>query len=80
MALSMILGKEGYTPESLEAKATITMDTENLELTASHLVLNAQIPDISNEKFLECANMAKENCPVSKVLNLKITLEATLNK
>lgn len=80
MALSMILGKEGYTPESLEAKATITMDTENLELTASHLVLNAQVPDISNEKFLECANMAKENCPVSKVLNLKITLEATLNK
>ncbi|HRP02477.1 MAG TPA: OsmC family protein [Candidatus Kapabacteria bacterium] len=78
MALSMILGQSGFTPDSLEAKAEITMNPEKLELVSSHLTLKATIPNIDNEKFLECANAAKENCPVSKVLNLKITLDASL--
>jgi|SRR5690606_6224552 len=79
MALSMILGKEGYTPESLEATSEVTMDTDNLELTRSHLTLKANVPGISEEKFMECANTAKENCPVSKALNMEISLDATLN-
>lgn len=78
MALSMILGKDGFTPDSLDVKATITMDVEKLELTGSHLVLKAKIPNISKDKFLECANAAKDHCPVSKALSLKITLDATL--
>lgn len=78
MALSMILGKEGFTPEYLKTKAEVTMDAEKLELTASHITLTAKIPNISQEKFMECANTAKDNCPVSKVLNLKITMDATL--
>jgi osmotically inducible protein OsmC len=78
MALSMILGEAGYTPESLDATAEVTMDTDTLELTKSHLKLKAKIPNISKEKFLESANAAKDNCPVSKVLNCEITLDATL--
>ncbi len=78
MALSLFLGKEGYTPEELDVKAEVTMDPSKLELVGSHLILNAKIPNISQEKFLECANTAKENCPISKALNMPITLDAHL--
>lgn len=78
MALSLILGEAGFTPDSIEAKAEVIMDPEKLELTGSHLTLQAKIPGIDQEKFTECANAAKENCPISKVLNLPITLSATL--
>lgn len=78
MALSLILGKEGYTPESLEATSKVTMNTDKLELTGSHLTLKANIPDISKEKFMECANVAKETCPVGKALKLNITMDAEL--
>ncbi len=78
MALSLILGQAGYTPDSLEVSAEITMDSEKLELTGSHLILKAKIPTITKEKFLECANAAKENCPISKALRFPITMDATL--
>ncbi|WP_310991321.1 OsmC family protein [Aequorivita marina] len=78
MALSLILGKEGYTPDSLDATSQVTMDADKLELTGSHITLKARIPDISDDKFMECANAAKENCPVSKALSLNITLDAKL--
>src|SRR5690554_6942695 len=78
MALSLILGKEGFTPDSLEATSEVTMDADKLELTGSHLVLKARIPNISKEKFMECATAAKDNCPVSKALGFEITLEAEL--
>lgn len=78
MALSLILGEKGFTPNSLEATATVTMNTESLELTESNLKLRADIPEIDNVKFMECANEAKENCPISKALNMTITLDAEL--
>lgn len=78
MALSLILGEAGYTPDSLEASSEVTMDTDKLELTGSHLTLNAKIPNISEEKFMECANAAKDNCPVSKALGFNITMDASL--
>lgn len=78
MALSLILGENGFTPDSLDVDAVITMDTEKVELTGSHLTLEAKIPDISLEKFLELAQAAKDGCPVSKALNLPISLDATL--
>lgn len=78
MALSLILGKEGYTPDSLDATSEVTMDVDNLELKSSHLILKAQIPNISEDKFMECAEAAKENCPMSKALSIEITLAATL--
>ncbi|WP_163514314.1 OsmC family protein [Gelidibacter japonicus] len=78
MALSLILGKEGYTPDALEVSSEVTMDADKLELTGSHLTLKAKIPNINQDKFMECANAAKDNCPVSKALSLKITMDATL--
>lgn len=78
MALSLMLGEAGYTPDELKVTATVKMDTDKLELTSSHLELKAKIPSIDQDKFMECANNAKENCPVSKALNLEITLDAEL--
>ena len=78
MALSNILGEAGFTPDALEVSAEVTMNPDKLELTDSHLTLKATIPNIDNNKFMECANKAKDNCPISKVLNLNITLDATL--
>lgn len=78
MALSLILGKAGFTPDSLDVTAKITMDADKLEFTGSRLTLRAKIPNIDKNKFEECANAAKDNCPVSKALSLKISLDATL--
>lgn len=78
MALSLILGKEGFTPDSLEATSVVSMDADKLELTGSHLTLEASIPKISKDKFMECANAAKTNCPVSKALSFEITMDAKL--
>lgn len=78
MALSLMLGKEGYTPDSLEATSEVTMDADKLELTGSHLTLKARIPNIDKDKFMELAKAAKENCPVSKALSFKITMDAKL--
>ena len=80
MALSMILGKDGFTPDSLDVTSQVTMDVDKLELTGSHLTLKAKIPNIDQKKFEECANAAKDNCPVSKALSLKITMDAELIK
>lgn len=76
MKLSFVLGAAGFTPDSIETLSTVTLD--NGAITSSHLVLKAKVPGISKEKFDECAADAKANCPVSKVLNADITLEATL--
>ena len=78
MALSLILGQSGFTPDSLDVKAEVTMDPEKLELTGSHLTLQAKIPNIDQAKFLECANAAKTNCPISKALKFNISLDASL--
>ncbi len=78
MALSMILGEAGFTPDALDVTSAVTMDADKLELTGSHLTLKAKIPHIDQAKFEECANAAQNNCPVSKALSLKITLDAVL--
>jgi osmotically inducible protein OsmC len=51
---------------------------ENGAIIFSHLVLKAKVPGISKEKFDECAADAKANCPISKLLNTEIKLEASL--
>ena len=76
MKLSFVLGAAGFTPESLEATATVTL--EDGKLTSSHIVLNAKVPGIDQEKFDACVTDAKENCPISKALNMEITAEANL--
>lgn len=77
MQLSANLTKEGFSPVTLETESTVTL--ENGSITRSHLVLNAKVPGVSQEKFDELVKQAKENCPVSKLLNTEITLESTLN-
>ena len=73
MAFSSELGKAGYTPVKIETIATITM--ENLTLTKSHLSVKASVPGIDEDTLQRIANDAKTNCPISKVLNLEITMK-----
>lgn len=80
MATSLLLGQAGYTPDSLNANAEVTMNPDTLTIESSHLTLKAKIPNITKEKFLEIANAAKENCPISKVMNCTITLDASLEQ
>ncbi|MBN2275358.1 MAG: OsmC family protein [Bacteroidales bacterium] len=76
MALSAELGKAGIVPDSIETASTITMDNGNI--TQSHLVVKARVTGISQENFEKIANETKSACPVSRVLNLEITLDASL--
>src|SRR5687767_9913382 len=76
MKLSFILGAAGFEPESIETSSAI--DFENGVLMNSHLTVKAKVPGITAEKFKECAEDAKANCPVSKALSIPITLDASL--
>ncbi len=80
MALSLMLGEAGFTPDRIETRAAVTIDKVGggFEITSSHLDVVAEIPNIDQAKFDELANKAKEGCPVSKVLNAKITMNARL--
>ncbi|RYD36089.1 MAG: OsmC family peroxiredoxin, partial [Verrucomicrobiaceae bacterium] len=78
MALSLMLEQAGSPPESISTKAELSLDTDKLEITTIVLTLTAKVPGISEEKFQEVAQQAKENCPVSKVLKAEIKLNATL--
>jgi osmotically inducible protein OsmC len=80
MALSMILGMAGFTPEKIETTATITLEQKDggFAITASHLDVSAKVPGASEEALLECAAKAKAGCPVSKVLNASISMDAKL--
>jgi osmotically inducible protein OsmC len=80
MALSGQLGNAGMTPESIRTTAAVTL--EKLEggfaVTAVHLTVAARIPGADRARFEEAANNAKAGCPISKLLNAKITMEARL--
>lgn len=76
MKLSFVLGAAGFTPETLETSCAISL--EEGVITRSDLSVKAKVPGITPEKFQECAADAKVNCPVSKVYNMEISLEAIL--
>lgn len=80
MATSAFLGKAGFTPERLSSEASLTLEQVdgNWTITAIHLTINAKVPGIEQEKFQQIAGEAKTNCPVSRLLNAKITLDAKL--
>lgn len=80
MALSAQLGNQGMTPEAIETSATLTMEKQEAgwAITAVHLDVTARIPGGDRAKFEQAAKSAKEGCPVSKVLNAKITMDAKL--
>jgi osmotically inducible protein OsmC len=80
MALSGQLGEAGMTAESIKTTAAVTLEKVEggFAITAVHLDLVAKIPGADKNKFEEAANRAKTGCPVSKLLNATITLDARL--
>ncbi|WP_242124819.1 OsmC family protein [Sphingobium sp. Sx8-8] len=80
MALSLILGEAGLTAEKMETNAVVTLEQKDggFAITASRLTLKATIPGAEDAQFQELAAKAKANCPVSKVLNAEISLDAEL--
>jgi osmotically inducible protein OsmC len=78
MKLSFNLTKAGFTPENIDTRCEITLDPAQGAITDSALTVTAKVPGISKEKFDELVQDAKQNCPVSKVLNTKISISATL--
>jgi osmotically inducible protein OsmC len=80
MALSAQLGGANLTPESINTSATLTMDKldSGWTITAVHLEVTAKVPGASADQFNTAAQNAKSGCPVSKVLNAKITMDANL--
>ncbi len=80
MAFSAELGKAGFTPESIETEARLTLDMHDKPtITKIHLTMKAKIPSIDQAKFDEISKAAKEGCPVSRLLKTaEITLDAAL--
>jgi osmotically inducible protein OsmC len=80
MAFSAELGKAGFTPDSIETTAVVTLDLHDKPtVTKIHLTMKAKIPGIDKAKFDEIAAGAKAGCPISRLLAAaEITLDATL--
>ncbi len=80
MALSGQLGAAGMTAERIETTATVTLEKTDsgFAVTSSHLDVKVKIPGADQAAFETAANNAKAGCPISKLLNAKITLNASL--
>ena len=80
MAMSLALGEAGLTAEQIETHATVSLEKsgDGFEITSSALTVNAKIPGASQEQFQTIAAAVKLNCPVSKLLKAKVTLNARL--
>ena len=80
MALSGQLGNAGLTAESINTTATVTLDKTEAGFTVTevHLEVRAKIPGATKEAFETAANNAKAGCPISRLLNAKITMDASL--
>ena len=76
MKLSFVLNEANFNPEELSTEALLTF--LDGKVVSIELNLQAKVPGISKEKFNELAENAKDNCPISGVLNCEILLEATL--
>ena len=80
MALSMMLGQAGHTPQSIDTTADVSLDKqgEGFSITKIALDSTVKLPGIDNAAFDEIINKAKAGCPVSQVLNAEITLNYKL--
>ncbi|MFT3973861.1 MAG: OsmC family protein [Amaricoccus sp.] len=80
MALSAVLGEAGMTADEISTSAAVTVVPADggFAITAVHLTVKAKIPGASDADFQKAAEGAKAGCPVSKVLNAEITMDATL--
>lgn len=80
MALSMILGEAGMTAENIATKATVSLDQtpSGFAVTSSHLQTVVKIPNADKAAFQKAVEAAKSGCPISKLLNATITMDAQL--
>ena len=78
MKLAFNLQEAGFTADSIDTQCTITLDSDAGSISESHLVVKASIPGIDKDKFQSLVDDAEANCPISKLFNTKITVEATL--
>ncbi|GAA3891514.1 MULTISPECIES: OsmC family protein [Gibbsiella] len=81
MALSLMLGEEGYTPESIDTTANVSLDKVDggFAITKIELTSTVKLPGIDESTFDKIINKAKAGCPVSQLLKAEITLQYTLN-
>lgn len=81
MALSAELEKAGFNTEAIQTTATITLEKTDagFTITKSHLSVNAKIPGIPADVFNKAAKSAEETCPVSRLLNAEISMDAQLD-
>jgi osmotically inducible protein OsmC len=81
MALSLMLSEAGLTPTKIQTQAAVTLEKvgDGFTITASHLTVAATIPGIDAAQFDTIANQAKSGCPVSKLLNATISMDASLH-
>jgi len=80
MALSNIMGESGAVPDEIATKATVTLEQKDggFAITKVHLDVTAKVPGMSEADFQDAAGKAKAGCPVSKLLNAEITMDARL--
>jgi len=80
MALSMILDDAGFTADDISTKAVVSLEKKDdgFAITKSHLTVTAKVPEATAEDFAKAAETAKANCPISKLLDTEITMDATL--
>jgi len=80
MALSGQLANAGLTADAIDTKATVTLEKTDagFTVTSSHLEVTAKIPGADEQKFREAADNAKKGCPISRLLNTNITMNARL--
>lgn len=81
MAVAFQLQAAGFTPTELSTEAAVSLvpDGPGFKISKSALTLTATIPGIDRAKFDELTAAAEKGCPVSRLFNAEITLDATLN-
>jgi lipoyl-dependent peroxiredoxin len=80
MTMAFVLQGAGFTPVELNVEAAVTIEPEGegFKISRSALVLRAQVPNLDQAAFAQIVSGAEKNCPVSKVLNAAITVDAKL--
>ena len=81
MALSAVLGKEGFVPDSINTRAEVTMEPgmdPGPTVTGVTLIVNAKVPGIDAAQFQQIAEAAKAGCVISRALAVPVSLQATL--
>jgi osmotically inducible protein OsmC len=82
MALSLNLTENDFEAENIDAKSTLSLEKDSagggFKVSKAHIEVTATVPGISAEKFMELAKATKEGCPISKLLNAEISMDAKL--